>query len=64
MSCVCPKIPNSMYFMVSGRKLKDLGVDAAPLSPSFNLDPGRKCHPENEELTLKEVKDENLTFCA
>lgn len=53
MSCVCPKIPNSMYFMVLGRKLKDLGIDAAPLSSSFNLDSGRKWHPENEELTLK-----------
>lgn len=53
MSCVCPKIPNSMYFMVSGRKLKDIGIDAAPLSSSFNLDSGRKWHPENEELILK-----------
>lgn len=56
MSCVYPKIPNSMYFMVLGKKLKDLGIDAAPFSSSFNLDSGRKWHPETEELTLKGSK--------
>lgn len=55
MFCVCPKISNYMYFMVLGRKLKDLGEDAIPLSfSSFKLWLWKKMIPtENETLTLK-----------